>query len=130
MTIPYADDQSLQRWGKNLTAAEEAANEVREAYAKAEAAKNAYNTAFGKATAQGETDLPASPKLIADMQALHKRAQEASTAEGWRHIANDAATLHPTYEREHALDQDRLDMPRKNSAAERRADLTQAEQDN
>ncbi len=128
--MPFADDQSLQRAGSNLGAAEAAADEVARAYAAAEAAAAAWREAFGKMRDQFETDLPTSPRLVADVQAVHARATGATSADAWRGVASDAATLPRTYQREHQTDIDRLDAPRTSYMAEKRADVTSAEKDN
>lgn len=132
MTDPmqFADDQSLQRAGKNLDGAEKAAEEVARKYAEAEEAAAAYRDAFGKMRDQFETDLPTSPRLVADVQAVHARAGDATTADAWRGVAADAAALPGAYRREHETDIDRLDTPRTSHAAEKRADVTTAEKDN
>jgi len=126
----YSDDQSLQRAGANLSAAESAAEEVAKAYAAAEAAAAGWRETFGKMRTQFETDLPTSPKLVADVQAVHARASDAAGSDAWRGVAADAAALPLAYRREHETDIDRLDTPRTSRAAEKRADVTHAEKDN
>lgn len=128
--IQFNDDQSLQRWGANLKGAEEAAAEVARLYAEAEAAKERFTSTFGKIRDQGETDLPTSDRVVADVQSLHQRATTAHSADEWRSVAADAATLPTTYQREHETDEDRVNAPRKSHAAEMRADVARATQDN
>lgn len=128
--IPYADDQSLQRFGANLTALEAAAAEVRARYAQAEAAAARYTQALGRIRTQGETELPLAPRVQAELDALHHRATTATTADDWGHVETDAATLPHRYRNEHETDDDRLHTPRKSHAAEARADVSHASQDN
>jgi hypothetical protein len=128
--IPYSDDQSLQRYGANLAAVEAAAADVRRLYAEAEAARSRYAQAVGKIKAQGETDLPLSTRVQAEVESIHQRATAANTADEWGRIEADAATLPGHYGREHETDEDRLHAPRKSHAAEMRADVTAAAQDN
>lgn len=128
--MQYSDDQSLQRAGANLVGAEQAADEVARKFAEAEAAAAEWRSTFGKMRDQFETDLPTSQRLVADVQAVHVRATGAVTADGWRGVAADAAVLPSTYRVEHESDEDRLAAPRTSRAAEKRADVATAEQDN
>lgn len=129
MGFSFSDDSSLQRWGANLKGSEEGAAEVARLYAEAEAARARYNDTFGKLMAQGENDLPASQRLIADVQSVRQRASVASDADTWKAVAADAGALHGTYRREHETDEERLTAPRNSLGAEKRADVTVASQD-
>lgn len=128
--LQYTDDQSLQRWGKNLAGTEEAAREVARLYAEAEAAKTRFNTTFGKIKTQAETELPTAHPVMADVESLHTRAVQASSADAWRAVAADGATLPTLYRREHETDEDRINAPRRSIEAEKRADVHAASQDN
>lgn len=130
-TIPqYSDDMSLQRWGANLRYAEEHAAEVARKYAEAEAYAAEYRRLYGQMAAGAETDMPASARLKADIQAVGQQANTADSADSWRGVANEAATLPTRYQQEHETDEDRLRAPRTSLAAEKRADVTTASQDN
>jgi hypothetical protein len=122
----YTDDQSLQSWGRNLGGIKDAAAEVARLYAEAEAAKERLNAVVGKMRDQGETDLPASDQVVAEVQSLHQRATAATSADEWRSIVADAETLPGTYRREHETDEDRVHAPRRSLAAEKRADVSHA----
>lgn len=128
--IQYSDDQSLQRWGANLKGAEEAAAEIARLYAEAESAKERFNSVFGKIKMQGETELPAAPEVMAEVESIHQRATTASSADDWHAIVIDAAGLPTTYAREHETDEDRIHAPRRSLEAEKRADVSHASQDN
>lgn len=129
-TMAYGDDSSLQRWGANLGGSEEAAREVEAAYRAAEEKAAAFRATFGKIRTQGETELPASNRLMADLDSVHSKAKDATRSDEWRSVAADCGTLPATYRREHETDQDRLDTPRRSRQAEKRADVHSAEQDN
>ena len=128
--IQYSDDQSLQRWGANLGGASAAADEVARLYAEAEAAKARFNQVFGKIATQAESELPTSPTLVADVQGVKAKADQAASCDEWRSVAAEAEQLPAVYRREHETDQDRLDAPRGGIAQEKRADVTAATQDN
>lgn len=129
-TLQHSDDQSFQRWGRNLTGAEAAAAEVAAAYREAEARAEQFRAKFGAIKSQGETDMPASPRLRADVEDVHAQAQRAASADEWSGVSQNAATLPTVYRQEHETDEDRLNTPRTSRAAERRADVSTAEQDN
>lgn len=128
-TLQYSDDQSLQRWGRNLGAAETHAAEVARLYAEAEAAAAEYRQKFGQITTQAETDLPTNPRLKAELQDVQAQANRAASADEWRGVSNTAAVLPAVYRSEHDTDEARLETPRTSRAAERRADVSAAEQD-
>jgi len=128
--IKYNADQSLQRAGANLGGAEEAAAEVQRLYAQAEAAKARFNEVFSRATTQMETELPAAARLNAEMEATKAQAARATSADEWRAVAANAATLPATYRREHEVDEERLSGGRGGRHKEKRADVGYAEQDN
>ncbi len=129
-TLQFKSDQSLQRAGANLGAAEDAAGEVQRAFASAEAAAYQYVQTFKQMTDQMEHEMPASPRLKAEMQDLLSRANRARTADEWRAVMASAATLQGLYRREHETDEDRLNGGRGGRDRERRADVTVASQDN
>lgn len=128
-SMRFSDDQSLQRWGANLKGTEEAATEVARLYAEAEAAAARFKTTFTQIRDQGENALPASNRVVADVQALHHRANNAASADAWRAVAADAGGLPATYQREHETDEDRVRAPRRSLEAEKRADVSRASQD-
>lgn len=128
--MQYSADQSLQRAGANLRGAEEAAAEVQRLYAQAEAAKQRFTQVFGAATQQMEDDMPSSSRLRAEMETTQRQAQRATTADEWRAVSAQAATLPATYRQEHETDEDRLAGGRGGRHRERRADVAYAEQDN
>lgn len=129
--LQYSDDQSLQRAGRNLRGAEAAAAEVQRLYAQAEAAKAAFNTKFGRISHQFENELPAGARLKAEVEATARQAQAASTADDWRAVAANTASLPAIYTQEHDTDEARLDgSERGGRHKERRADVSYAEQDN
>lgn len=128
--LSHNDDMSLQRWGRNLSAAEHAAEEVQKKYAEAEAAAAQYRAVMEKINTQYQTELPPSHRLSGDLDGVVSRAKTAVTADEWRAVAADAATLPMTYKREHETDEDRLDGGRGGRAREKRADVGHAEQDN
>jgi len=131
MSAPrYDDDASLQRWGANLGSLEAAAAEIAADYARAEEKAAQYQAIVAKLAAQYETELPASNRLAAEVDALRGRAGQASSAEAWRSVSKDSATLPATYQREHETDEDRLAGGRGGRHRERRADVSTAEQDN
>lgn len=127
--LQHSDDASLQRWGRNLSTAEQAAEEVKKAYAAAEAAAAQYRQVMEKINTQYQTEMPPSGRLAAELDAVVSRARRASTADEWASVAADAATLPGSYKREHETDEDRLETPRGSRAAEKRADVSAAEQD-
>lgn len=124
------DDISLQRYGKNLGGAEPSAAEVAAAYAKAEELKERFTSTMGKMAEVGETELPASRALVADVQHVASKASRATTADDWRAVANEAAALPNTYRREHDTDIARLEGERAPAHIEKRADVGYAQQDN
>lgn len=128
--VPYSDDQSLQRYGSNLAKIEEAADEVRAAYAAAEAKAARLAAVLGRIKDQGDSDLPLSTRVQSEMENIHKQATTARSSDEWGRIAADASTLPAQYRQEHETDEDRLHAPRKSRAAEMRADVTTASQDN
>ena len=126
----YSDDQSLQRAGANLVSVEDAADEVRAAYAAAEAKAATFNTTFGQMTQQMDNDMPAAPQLRAEMEDTQIKARRARSADEWRAVSAQAATLPATYHLEHEVDEARLAGGRGGRYREKRADVTVAEQDN
>lgn len=129
-SVQFTDDQSLQRFGANLPSVALGADEVAKAYAAADALKGQFTDALRKMTSQAETDLPASPALLADMQAVSSKANTASDGDAWRAVATHADQLPGTYRREHETDEDRLHASRGSRRQEMRADVTAAVQDN
>lgn len=130
MTMPYSDDQSLQRAGANLSAFAAAAEEIRKEQARVDAMKATYVETLGKATTQMENDMPSSTRLRAEMEDTLAKAKRASDEAGWGAVAGQAGTLPGTYRREHETDEDRLAGGRGGRHKEKRADVTVAEQDN
>lgn len=128
--IEYSADQSLQRWGRNLAGLEEYGEEVARLYQQAEQAAETYRAAATQIRDQAETELPASPMLKAEVEAVTARAQRATNADDWKAVAADAGTLPGRYRQEHETDEDRLNSPRTSQQAEMRADVTSAVQDN
>lgn len=128
--LSHSDDVSLQRWGANLKDAEAAAQEVQRKHAEAAAAAEQFRAVFGKIAQQGENELPASNRLMADIDSVLTRAKGATTPGEWGSIAADCAVLPTRYQQEHETDEDRLHASRKSRQAEKRADITAAEQDN
>lgn len=128
--MQYNADQSLQRAGANLAGAEAAAAEIQRLYAQAEAAAEKFNEVFGRAAEQMENDLPAAARLKAEMEATKLQAQRANSADAWRAVTAQAATLPVTYRREHEVDEERLAGGRGGRHREKRADVGVAEQDN
>ena len=128
--MQFNPDQSLQRAGANLGGVEEAADEMAAAYAAAEAKAANFTQTFGRMVDQMVNDMPASAVLKADMEATRQKANRATTADEWREVVGQAATLKKVYDREHEVDQARLAGGRGGRHRERRADVTTAERDN
>lgn len=128
--IGYSDDQSLQRWGRNLGTIEQAIAEGARLYAEAEAYKAKLASALSAIRNQAENELPASGRVRADVEALEARARTASSADELRAVAADAAALPAVYRNEHEVDEARLNGGRGGREREKRADVTIAEQDN
>jgi hypothetical protein len=137
MTQPmHRDDTSLQGWGrKTLPLIGETLTELVQARAKTVAEDQALADALKKIASQGEDGtLPASPPLAAEVGAIAAEAQKiAADEEALQNrraaLKGRAEVLPNMYRREHETDEDRLDSPRHNRAAEKRADVTAAEQD-
>lgn len=127
--VPSSGDESLQRWGKNLDHVSGAAEEVRRKYAEAEASAQQFRDTYGKVRTTGETELPASHRLMAEVDSIGHRANTAGTADAWSRIATDSQALPKIYGDEHETDNDRLHHPRNSHAAEKRADVGTAAQD-
>jgi hypothetical protein len=128
--IQARGDMSLQAWGKELAKLEGAADHVAHLYAQAEAAAEAYKSAINNLRTLGETELPASHTLMADVETTANKAGGASNAAAWRSVSAEAAALPVLYRNEHETDEDRLHRPRKGLEAEKRADVSYASQDN
>ncbi len=129
-TLQFKSDQSLQRAGRNLGGTEGAAEEVQRAFAAAEQAKDQFVQTFRQMVEQMENDMPSAPRLRGELQAVLARAHSATTADEWRAVVADAATLKAVYEREHEMDEERLNGGRGGRNRERRADVSVASQDN
>lgn len=130
----FAEDSSLQGWGRKLRliapAIEEKAKEDR---ARAEAGA-ATTEAISKLAAQGESDLPASKALTAELESIAAEmkkldAEAAAIAEKRGRLAAQAEVLPAKYRSEHEMDEDRLDGVRGSREREKRADVTNAERD-
>lgn len=130
MGINFEEDQSLQRWGRNLEGLDEYASEVASAFARAEEAAEKYRQVARKISEQAGTELPASPRLIAEVESVAERSQHATSADDWKAVAADAGTLPTLYRMEHETDEDRMNNPRVSHQAEMRADVSSALQDN
>ncbi len=130
------DDTSLQGWGrKQLPAIAPALHEVATKQAKdLETAKGATAAVARIAALANDGTLPADKRLAAEVDAIAREsAQLDNEAEALnarrRALAAKAEALPGMYRSEHETDEDRLDAPRGSRAAERRADVTAAEQD-
>jgi hypothetical protein len=136
MTTPtHRDDSSLQGWGRNLGTIAPALEELGRTYTQIHDHDATASAAVQKLATQGETDLPAAKPLTAELTSLAAElksiADEQEALNARRRRARDRAEVLPTtYRREHETDEDRLNAPRNGRAAEKRADVTSAEQDN
>ncbi len=128
--MQFSSDQSLQRAGANLAGVEEAADELRAEYAAIEAKAAKFTQTFGQMVDQMVNDMPSSAVLKADMEAMRQKANRGTTADEWREVVGQAATLRKVYSREHEVDEARLAGGRGGRHRERRADVTTAERDN
>jgi hypothetical protein len=117
-------DQSLQRWGRNLNCLEEYGDEVAALFRQAEQAAEKYRQVAKKIQEQASSELPVSPRLVAEVEAVTDRAERAASADDWKAVAADAGVLPGLYRMEHETDEDRLDNPRGSQQAEMRADVT------
>lgn len=124
------DDVSLQRYGKNLKLVEAGAEEVRAAYAAAEALKAKFVGSVSRMATVGDDALPASKRLVADVEAIAAKGGNASSSDEWNAVAASAAALHGVYKQEHDTDDARLEGERASRQKEKRADVGYAEQDN
>ncbi len=128
--MQFSSDQSLQRAGANLGGVEEAADEMAAAYAAAEAKAANFTQTFGRMVEQMVNDMPASAVLKADMEATRQKANRATTADEWREVVAQAATLKKVYDREHEVDIARARGERGGQLREVRADVSAAMRDN
>lgn len=134
MGIQHNDDASLQRWGRNLKTIEPALQEVAEEHRKAHESTVAAAEAVTKIANQAQSDLPVSKSLAAEADALAASlrslaADEEALERRRAALIGRAASLPGAYGREHETDEDRLTAPRNSTAAEKRADVTAAQQD-
>jgi hypothetical protein len=130
----HSDDASLQRWGRNLNLIAPALSEVAKQHDVANQAAREQTAAIRKIAQQADSDLPVSAALSAELESitgqLRQLDDEAEAATKRRAaLIGRAEALPVTYRREHETDEDRLNAPRKSRAAEKRADVTAAEQD-
>lgn len=135
MTTPvHRDDASLQGWGRNLRHVAPALDELGKIHNQAHDQHSAATEAIKKIAAQAETDLPVAKPLAAEVGSIAAEMQsinaeyEALNARS-RKLRDRAEVLPQTYRREHETDEDRVNSPRNGRAAEKRADVTRAEQD-
>lgn len=134
MTLRHNDDTSLQAWGRNLGLVGPALEELAKRQSDTAAEHAEAATAIEKIAQQADSDLPVSPVLNAEMQSIaaemrHLQAEAEARAARYRALVGRAEALPTTYRREHETDEDRLNAPRRSRAAEKRADVTTAEQD-
>lgn len=127
--IPFAEDQSLQRFGRNLTPIGTAVGQVASATAAVEAHQNRLRQQLGKIQAQAAAELPASHRLVAEIDDLVARAARATSADEWRQVEAIADTLPAVYRVEHETDEDRAAGGRGGVEREKRADVATAQQD-
>ncbi|MFG2165499.1 hypothetical protein [Micromonospora chersina] len=132
--VQHQDDVSLQRWGRNLTTVSPAIEELaKQADAQGQLA-GAVATAVGKLAAQGDDELPAAKTVTAEAQAIaaelkQVEAEQAAAAQKLRSLMGRADALGASYKRNHEVDEARLAGERGGRHRERRADVSQAEQD-
>lgn len=135
MTTPvHKDDASLQAWGRNLRHIAPAYDELGKRYNQVHAEDATAAEALRKIAAQADSDLPVAKPLAAEVQAIAAEAQAIAAAQEElnarrRSLRDRSEVLPTTYRREHETDEDRVNAPRNGRAAEKRADVTAAEQD-
>jgi hypothetical protein len=132
----HRDDTSLQGWGRRLPLIGETLTEIVQQRAKTVAEDQAFADGLKRIASQAEDgDLPVSAPLAAEMAAIAAEAQKIAAEEEALQarragLHGRAEALPVTYRREHETDEDRLNSPRRGSrAAEKRADVSVAEQD-
>lgn len=136
MTGPmHRDDTSLQGWGRRLPLIGQSLTELAQHREKTVEEDQATAAALERIASQAEDgDLPVSPPLAAETAAIAAEARKIAADEEAlnsrrRALAGRADALPKMYQREHETDEDRLDRPRRSRQAEKRADVTTAEQD-
>jgi hypothetical protein len=132
--IDYSPDSSLQRWGRNLKTVAPALTEQANGMRSRKVEMEAVAGAMRKLSEQGDTDLPADKDVVAEMQRLTRVMEEAAREQAEleakvRRYAAVAETLGNQYQRQHKMDEDRLNGTRGGRAREKRADVGNAEQD-
>lgn len=135
MTTPnHRDDASLQGWGRSLGTIAPVYDELGRKYTQVHTEDATAAEVMRKIAAQAQTDLPVAKPLAAEVESLAAEAsaisneQEALNARR-RAFRDRTEALPATYRREHETDEDRVNSPRNGRAAERRADVSAAEQD-
>lgn len=134
MALNPRDDASLQAWGRHLGTVAPAVQEVASASSKVTEQDQVVASSLGKLAQMGESDLPASRSLTAEVQAAAAEAKsiadDAAALDARRRaLAARAETLPSRYHREHETDEARLRGERGGRHRERRADVSAAEQD-
>jgi hypothetical protein len=135
MNDMHREDTSLQGWGRRLPLIGESLEEIVARRARTVAEDQAFADGVKRISSQAnDGDLPASPRLAADLQHIAQEAEKIAAEEEALQarraaLHGQAEVLHGTYRREHETDEDRLHAPRRSRAAEKRADVTVAEQD-
>lgn len=142
--LKFADDQSLQRAGRNMhqlapaarevqkrfAAAEELEEQARLARKRAEEGAEIYNEHMKKATDQWLTDMPKSGRLQAEAESVRVTAKNAQDSDSWSKVANNAAVLPGIYFNEFDTDEGRLNGERGTRPQEARGDVITASGDN
>lgn len=131
----HRDDTSLQGWGRRLPLVAETLTEVAQQRDKTVAADQALADGLARIASQAnDGDLPVSPPLAAEAAAIAAEARKIAAEEEAlqnrrRALTGRSEALPVMYRREHETDEDRLNAPRVSRQAEKRADVTTAEQD-
>lgn len=130
--VQHQEDASLQRWGRNLKTISPAIEDLAKAADGTSELADAIATGVSKLAQQGEDDLPAHKTLTAEAAAIAaelKTIQADNPAARLRSLAARAEALGITYRQQHETDEARLAGERGSRAREKRADVTNAEQD-
>lgn len=122
--------ESLQGYVKGTKEWETGAAEVAAAYAKAEAARDAYLQLSGSLIQQGLTEMPATQRVKAELEDFANRSKATpDSAQGWRSTAAAAAALSAVAFQEHDVDLRRADGERAPTPIEANSDVRVAASD-
>ncbi|MEU7609570.1 hypothetical protein [Micromonospora sp. NPDC049204] len=130
--VQHQDDASLQKWGRNLTTVSPAIEDAAKAAAVNDELLTALASSVQKLANQGDTELPASPAIVAEaasIAAALKAIEAEEVPRRLRELAARAEALGSMYRNDHEVDEARLAGERGGRHKEKRADVGAAELD-